>query len=95
MRKGRNGKTEKNTHTHIARRKRRVHGAPRVGFRRQPARVVERRGLAVVDGGPELHALVVPAADERAGGGDESGADLGFCGQSRAWKWIVYGVGSS
>lgn len=62
--------------THIARRKRRVHGASRVGLRRQPAGVVERRGLAVVDRGAELHALVVAAADELAGGGDEGGADL-------------------
>lgn len=62
--------------THVAGRKRRVHGAARVGLGRQTAGVVERGGLAVVDGRAELHALVVAAADERACGGDEGGADL-------------------
>lgn len=64
---------------HVTRREGRVHGAPQVGARGQAARVVQGRRLAVVDGGAELHALVVAAAEELAVLGDEGGADLDGC----------------
>lgn len=61
---------EAGARAHVAGRERRVHGGAAVGARGQPARGLQGRRLAVVDGRAGLHAQVVAAAEEGARGGD-------------------------
>lgn len=61
---------------HVTGREGGVHGAALVGAGGEAARVVEGRRLAMVDGGPHLHAHVVAAPQELAVPGYQGGTDL-------------------